>query len=172
MNNHLKKYINSYSDFPEPGVLFHDVSPLLADPQGLQTLSKSLRDNFSEFDFDVVCGIDARGLIFASMLANSFQKGFVMVRKKGKLPGKTIALDYQLEYGSNHLEIQYDTVKAGQKVLIIDDVLATGGTARAAAELVEMLQGKVIAMGFVIELKQLKGRELLQHYQVKSLLQY
>ena len=169
---HLKKLIREVPDFPKPGILFYDITTLLKDPQGLRDLTGAFHDRFAEDPPDVVVGVEARGFIFAPMLADRFNAGFVPVRKPGKLPAKTSSVSYALEYGEDTLEIHEDAVGDGHKVLIVDDLLATGGTAKATCELVEQLGGKVHGLAFAVELSFLPGREKLDGYDVYSVLAY
>lgn len=168
----LKSYIREYPDFPEPGIIFKDISPILRSPDAMRYITDKLYGHFKDKKIDIIAGAESRGLIFASALATRFDKGFVMVRKQGKLPGITNKVAYDIEYGKDIMEIQQDAVKPGQNVWIVDDLLATGGTAKAAAELVEALQGNVVGFSFVIELKFLKGREKIEEYDVQTLVSY
>jgi len=168
----LKGVIRSFPDWPKPGVIFRDIMPLLKDPQALKyTIDEMLRQ-WSGKEIDLVAGIESRGFIFGALLAQRLQKGFVAIRKEGKLPGETLRVSYTIEYGSATMEIQRDAVKPGDRILIVDDLLATGGTAKAAAELIEKLGGVVVGFAFVIELLDLKGREKLKGYTVTSLVAY
>lgn len=168
----LKPLIREIPDFPKPGILFYDITTLLKDPSGLKTVIDSLKEHYAHAAVDVVLGIEARGFIFAPALAYALGVGFVPVRKPKKLPGATQRVEYALEYGSDALEIHADAIQPGQKVLIVDDVLATGGTAAAAARLVEVCGAKVAGLGFVIELDFLHGRGKLPNYDVYSLVKY
>jgi adenine phosphoribosyltransferase len=168
----LKKLIREVPDFPKPGINFYDITTLLKNSSGLRSVIDALRARYEQAKVDVVLGIEARGFIFAPALAYALGAGFVPVRKPKKLPAKTVRQEYQLEYGTDSLEIHEDAVQPGQHVLIVDDLLATGGTAAAVAHLVERLGGKVTGIGFVVELDFLKGREKLTGYDVFSLLHY
>jgi adenine phosphoribosyltransferase len=168
----LKKLIREVPDFPKPGILFYDITTLLKDAGGFKTVIDALRTRYQQSQADVVLGIEARGFIFAPALAYALGAGFVPVRKPKKLPANTVREEYQLEYGTDSLEIHADAIQPGQNVLIVDDLLATGGTARAVAHLVERLGGKVIGLGFVVELDFLHGREKLAGRDVFSLLHY
>jgi adenine phosphoribosyltransferase len=168
----LKALIREIPDFPKPGVLFYDITTLLKEPRGLKSVIDHLGAHYANSGVDVVLGIEARGFIFAPALAYALGVGFVPVRKPKKLPGITQRVEYALEYGSDALEIHADAISAGQKVLIVDDVLATGGTAAAAARLVEVCGAKVAGLGFVIELDFLHGRRKLEGYNVYALLNY
>jgi adenine phosphoribosyltransferase len=169
---HLKQLIRGIPDFPKPGILFYDITTLLKDANGFKAAVDSLSEAFSGKKIDRVVGIEARGFIFASTVAYKLGAGFVPVRKPKKLPAETESVTYALEYGTDSLEIHKDAIEPGHQVLIVDDLLATGGTAKAAIELVEKRGGKVVGVGFVIELEFLNGRERLAGYEVVSLLKY
>ena len=169
---YLKSLIREVPDFPKKGILFYDITTLLKDKTGFATLIDKLSEQYISQDVDLVLGMEARGFIFAPALAYRLNAGFVPVRKPGKLPAECVHYDYALEYGSNTLEIHKDAIQRGQRVLIVDDLLATGGTAGATAKLAESLGGKVAGLGFVVELEFLKGREKLKNYEVTSLLKY
>jgi len=168
----LKKLIREVPDFPKKGILFYDITTLLKDKAGFKKVIEYLTDKMRPFQPDVVLGIEARGFIFAPVLAYNLGAGFVPVRKPKKLPAETERISYELEYGIDTLEIHKDAVKSGTRVVVADDLLATGGTSLATVRLVEKLGGKVAAVSFVIELEALKGRERLNGYEVVSLLQY
>ena len=168
----LKKLIREVPDFPKPGILFYDITTLLKNPQGLHTLIDQLAMHYENQRPDVVVGIEARGFVFGPAIAFRLGVGFVPVRKPKKLPAQTASVTYDLEYGADTLEIHKDAIEPGQRVLISDDLLATGGTALATVKLVEMLVGKVSGLAFVIELEFLKGRRRLNGYDVFSLLKY
>ncbi|HEY8362835.1 MAG TPA: adenine phosphoribosyltransferase [Tissierellaceae bacterium] len=168
----LKEKIRVIMDFPKKGISFKDITTLLKDGEAFKTAIKSLADLVREKDFDLVAGPEARGFIIGAPLAYELGKGFVPARKKGKLPGETIKAEYQLEYGTDVLEMHKDAIKKGQKVLVVDDLLATGGTIFSTIELVEKLGGIVTAVAFLIELTELKGRESLSKYEVISLIKY
>ncbi|HEX2091031.1 MAG TPA: adenine phosphoribosyltransferase [Longimicrobiaceae bacterium] len=169
---HLKSLVRDVPDFPIPGILFRDVTPLLRDPRGLAEVVDRLADEHRDTGIDLVAGIESRGFIFGAPLALRLGVGFVPVRKKGKLPADRVSCEYALEYGSNCLELHRDAVEPGQRILVVDDLLATGGTARASAQLVEELGGVVAGMAFVIELEFLGGRRVLDGYDVRSLIRY
>ena len=169
---YLKSLIREIPDFPKKGILFYDITTLLKDKTGFATLIDKLSEQYISQDVDLVLGMEARGFIFAPALAYRLNAGFVPVRKPGKLPAECVRHDYALEYGKNTLEIHRDAIQKGQRVLIVDDLLATGGTAEATAKLAESLGGKVAGLGFVVELEFLKGREKLKNYEVMSLLKY
>ena len=170
--DHLKQLIREIPDFPKPGINFYDITTLLKDKQGFRKTVDALQDHYRHTPVDIVVGIEARGYFFAPAMAHALGAGFVPVRKPKKLPFTIRSVDYDLEYGTDQLEIHSDAIEPGQKVLIIDDVLATGGTASAVARLIELLEGKVVGLGFVIELTFLHGREKLANYDVFSLIQY
>ena len=168
----LQKIIRDFPDFPKPGILFRDISPVIKDPKALYYITQTFSQRFPVEKIDIVAGIEARGLAFAALLAAHYHKGFFMVRKKGKLPGPTVSMSYGLEYGEAVMEIQQDALKPGQRVLIIDDLLATGGTAVAAANLVEKVGAIVTGLAFVIELTELQGRQRLSNYHIETLVSY
>ena len=168
----LKKLIREVPDFPKKGILFYDITTLLKDKTGLATLIDKLSEHYISQDVDLVLGMEARGFIFAPALAYRLNAGFVPVRKPGKLPAECVRYDYSLEYGTNTLEVHKDAIQKGQRVLIVDDLLATGGTAEATAKLAESLGAKIAGLGFVVELTFLNGRDKLKNYDVMSLLRY
>lgn len=168
----LEDYVLTIPNFPEPGIMFRDITTVIQDPDGLRLAVDQLTAAASACDFDIVVGPESRGFIFGVPVAYLAHKGFVPVRKKGKLPRETISRKYDLEYGQAEIEIHKDAVKPGQKVLIVDDLIATGGSAEAAAKLVEELGGKVVKFLFVMELAGLKGRDRLKGYDVESLIIY
>ncbi len=168
----LKKLIREIPDFPKEGILFYDITTLLKDKVGLAMLIDALAEHYIKEDVDLVLGMEARGFIFAPALAYRLNAGFVPLRKPGKLPAATVKFDYALEYGANTLEIHKDAIQKGQRVLIVDDLLATGGTANATAKLAASLGAEVVGLGFVVELDFLKGRDLLRGHDVFSLLHY
>ncbi len=168
----LKKLVREVPDFPKPGILFYDITTLIKDKCGLQAVIDGLKYHYREAQVDVVLGIEARGFIFAPALAYALGAGFVPVRKPKKLPAACVSIRYDLEYGTDCLEMHKDAVAEGTRVLIVDDLLATGGTAAAAARMVREAGGIVVGLGFVLELTFLKGREKLAGHEVFSLLQY
>ncbi len=168
----LKSLIREVQDFPKPGINFYDITTLLKDKQGFRETIDALGEHYQGTPVDIVIGIEARGYFFAPAMAHALGAGFVPVRKPKKLPSQVQTVEYDLEYGTDSLEIHADAIEPGQRVLIIDDVLATGGTASAVARLVEMLGGQVAGLGFVIELAFLHGRDKLAGYDLFSLLQY
>ena len=168
----LKKLIREVPDYPKPGILFYDLTTLLKDPRGFHTLIDRLCDHYRDHTIDIVAGIEARGFIFAPALAYRLGAGFVPVRKPKKLPGKTTAISYALEYGTDTLEIHEDAIKPGQRVIICDDLLATGGTAAATAKLIQKLGGTIDGTAFAVELTFLNGRAKLPGLDVFSLIQY
>ncbi|HKD03761.1 MAG TPA: adenine phosphoribosyltransferase [Terriglobales bacterium] len=168
----LKKLIREVPDFPKKGILFYDITTLLKDKLGFATLIDGLSEHYLDKDVDLVLGMEARGFIFGPALAYRLNAGFVPVRKPGKLPAATAKVEYDLEYGSNTLEIHKDAIQKGQRVIIVDDLLATGGTAAATVELARSLGADIAGLGFVVELDFLKGREKLPGSEVFSLLHY
>src|SRR2546421_6951371 len=168
----LKKLIREIPDFPKKGILFYDITTLLKDKVGFATLIDALSEFYLLKNIDLVLGIEARGFIFGPALAYRLNAGFVPVRKPGKLPAATAKYDYALEYGTGTLEIHKDAIQKGQRVIIVDDLLATGGTAEATAKLATSLGAQIAGLGFVVELDFLKGREKLKQYDVYSLLRY
>lgn len=168
----LKKLIREVPDFPKPGILFYDITTVLKDKLGFARLIDALSAHYIGKDIDLVLGMEARGFIFGPALAYRLNAGFVPVRKPGKLPAEAIKVSYDLEYGSNALEVHKDAIQEGQRVLIVDDLLATGGTAAATADLASQLGAQIAGLAFVVELDFLKGRERLAKYDVFSLLHY
>ncbi len=168
----LEDYVISIPDFPEPGIIFRDVTSILQDPDGLKLAVDSLLSMVKWLDFDVIVGAEARGFIFGMPVAYETGKAFILARKPGKLPRETVSAEYELEYGTGSIEIHKDAIRPGQKAVIIDDLIATGGTAKAIAGLVEQLGGQVVKLCFVMELAGLKGREQLAGYQVESAIRY
>lgn len=168
----VEKYIRSIPDFPEPGIIFRDITTVTQDPEGLQMAIGEMEEKIKDLDFDVIVGLEARGFMFGTPIAYDMKKSFVPVRKKGKLPWKTITESYELEYGSAEIEIHTDAIKQGQKVVIVDDLIATGGTVAATIKLIERLGGEVAGCVFLTELAGLKGREKLAGYRVESVVVY
>ncbi|MBR3841030.1 MAG: adenine phosphoribosyltransferase [Erysipelotrichales bacterium] len=168
----LKNYIASVQDFPKEGILFRDITPLMADGEAFHYACNELIEYAKEVGATVVVGPESRGFIFGCPVAHALKIGFIPVRKPGKLPRETVSMKYDLEYGSNELHMHSDSIKKGDKVLIIDDLLATGGTVDATIKLIEKMGGEVVGCGFLIELVDLKGRELLKGYNVKALMEY
>lgn len=169
---HLEDYVTSIPDFPEPGIIFRDITTILQDPDGLRQSVDGVIDLIKDIPYDAIVGLEARGFIFGTPVAYAAKKGFIPIRKKGKLPRKTISTKYDLEYGEAEIEIHVDSIQKGGKYVIIDDLLATGGTVEAACRLVEELGGEVVRICFVMELAGLKGRERLARYDVRSLITY
>lgn len=165
-------YIRSIPDFPEPGIIFRDVTSILQDADGLKLAIDEMAKVLEGVDFDVIAGAESRGFIFGMPLAYLLHKPFVLIRKKGKLPCETVEKTYDLEYGTATIEMHRDAVLPGQKVVLVDDLIATGGTMKAAAELVEELGGEVVKLVFLLELAGLKGREGLKGYDVSSIVSY
>ena len=172
MSTELKKHIRNIQDFPKKGIVFRDITTLLKNPTALSQAFDELYNSTKELMVDKVVGIESRGFIFGAMLAQKLNAGFVPVRKPGKLPAETEKEFYDLEYGKDSIEIHKDAIRSGEKVLIHDDLLATGGTAKAAINLVEKLGGEVVQVLFLVELSFLNGREKLKGYNVKSLVDY
>ena len=168
----IEDYVVSIPDFPEPGIIFRDVTSVLQDAEGLHLAIDLMQEKLEGLDFDVVVGPESRGFIFGVPIAYNLHKPFVPVRKKGKLPCETVSRSYDLEYGSATIEMHKDSIKPGQKVAIIDDLIATGGTVEAAIKLVEELGGEVVKVVFLMELAGLKGRERLAGYDVASVIRY
>ena len=169
---HLRTKIRHVPDFPKPGILFYDITTLLRDAAGLRQTIDGLSEPFRDKQIDLVVGIESRGFILGCAIADRLGAGFVPARKPGKLPGNTIQQSYQLEYGSDALEIHEDGIEEGQRVLIVDDLLATGGTAKATGSVVKKLQGEILSYAFLIILKGLKGDELLKPVPVFNILEY
>lgn len=168
----LEEYVRTIPDFPEPGIMFRDVTSILQDKDGFKLAIDSLLELLKDVEFDVLAGAESRGFIFGAPLAYALNKPFVLIRKKGKLPCKTVSTSYALEYGTAEIEMHEDSVAPGQKVVLIDDLLATGGTMEASAKLVEQLGGDVVKILFVMELAGLNGRSKLAKYDVASVLTY
>lgn len=164
----IKNYIRTIPDFPKEGIMFRDITTVLQDKDGFRLAVDSMAELIKDTDFDVIAGIESRGFVFGAALAYKLGKPLVTVRKKGKLPYKTISEEYSLEYGTAEIEIHSDAIEKGQRVIIVDDLIATGGTVKAAARLVERLGGTVSAALFLLELPDLKGRETLSDYKVLS----
>lgn len=168
----VEKYIRSIPDFPEPGIIFRDITTVMQDPEGLQLAVSGMKEKIQDIDFDVIVGLEARGFMFGTPIAYDMKKAFVPVRKKEKLPCETISETYELEYGCAEIEIHTDAIKPGQKVIIVDDLIATGGTVAAAIKLIERLGGKVVGCVFLVELAGLNGRNALAGYDVESVITY
>jgi adenine phosphoribosyltransferase len=170
--DHLKKLIRDVPDFPKPGILFKDIAPIFQNPEAVDFAAAELAISFSTIGIDIVAGIESRGFLLGPLIAGHLNAKFVMIRKPGKLPGHVLKHEYDLEYGSDNLEIQKDAIQTGEKVLIHDDVLATGGTAQAAMNLIEKAGGEIGGFGFLIELGLLDGREKLANSSIHSVLKY
>ena len=168
----LEEYVRSIPDFPEKGIIFRDVTSVLQDADGLQLAIDTMQDLIKDIDYDVVVGAESRGFIFGAPIAYNNHKPFVLIRKKGKLPCETIEETYDLEYGTAEIEVHAEDIRPGEKVVIIDDLIATGGTIRAAADIVESLGAEVACMVCLLELKGLNGRAVLEKYDVKTVIQY
>ena len=172
MNNDLKQYIRDVPDFPKKGIIFKDITTLLKNPVALKLTLDILYDRVKDLKIDKVVGIEARGFIFGAMLAEKLNAGFVPLRKPGKLPAEVFKQTYELEYGTDSIEIHKDAISKGDRILLHDDLLATGGTAKAACDLIEKIGGNVVQTLFIIELAFLGGREKLKNYKVDSLINY
>ena len=168
----VEDYIRSIPDFPEPGIIFRDVTSILQDAEGLKLAIDSMVKLLDGVEFDVIAGAESRGFIFGVPIAYALGKPFVPVRKAGKLPCETVSAEYALEYGTAKIEIHKDAIKPGEKVVLVDDLIATGGTIEAAAGLVEQLGGEVVKIIFLMELAGLKGRDKLEKYEVASVVSY
>jgi|TARA_B100000809_G_scaffold242092_1_gene265869 adenine phosphoribosyltransferase len=168
----LREKIAEYPNFPKKGILFRDFSPILKDPAAFSLIVDEFSKHFHPKEIDLFAGIESRGFILASVLASRYNKGMIMIRKVGKLPGKIVKLSYTIEYGKDTIEIQKDIIKKGQRILICDDLLATGGTAKASAKLIEKVGGKISGFAFIIELTELNGIKEISKYDCKSLVKY
>lgn len=168
----IDQYVKSIPDFPEQGIIFRDITTIIQDPEGLRKSIDGIVEQLKGVDFNVVLGPESRGFIFGMPVAYALGKGFVPIRKKGKLPRETVCKEYELEYGTAVIEMHKDAIKPGDKVVIVDDLIATGGTTKAIIEMVESLGGEVVKIEFVMELAGLHGRERLAGYEVDSLLIY
>lgn len=168
----LKDYVRTIPDFPEPGIMFRDVTTVLQDAEGFKLAIDTMTDLIGDVAFDVVVGAESRGFILGAPIAYKTGKPFILVRKKGKLPCDTVQKSYELEYGTATIEMHKDSIKPGQKVVLVDDLIATGGTVEAAAQLIEELGGEIVKVVFLIELEGLKGREKLSKYDVEAAIKY
>ena len=168
----LKEKIEEYQNFPKKGILFRDFSPILKDPSALSYVVDEFSKYFHPKDIDIFAGIESRGFLLACAMAIKYQKGMFMIRKKGKLPGKKVSISYTIEYGKDVIEIQKNIIESGQRVLICDDLLATGGTAKASAKLLEKVGAKIAGFAFIIELTELGGMKGISKYNCKSLVKY
>jgi adenine phosphoribosyltransferase len=169
---HLEKYIRNIPDWPKKGILFRDITPLLADARAFAAAIDALCAGFTEANIEYVASVEARGFIFGAAVAKKLRAGFVPIRKKDKLPFKTESISYDLEYGTDTLEVHNDAVKKGAKVLMVDDLLATGGTMTAACKLIEKIGGQIAGIAFLIELTDLAGRKKLSGYKIKTVISY
>lgn len=172
MSKRVEDYVRSIPNFPEEGIIFRDITTVLQDKEGFSLAIDSMQKELEGIEFDAILGAESRGFIFGAPLAYNLKKAFVPVRKKGKLPCETIEMEYELEYGTATLEIHKDAINPGDKVVIVDDLIATGGTIEAITKLVEMLGGEVVKIVFLLELEGLKGREKLKDYNVASVVKY
>lgn len=168
----IEEYVRSIPDFPEPGIIFRDVTSILQDAEGYKLAIDLMQEKLKDVEFDVIAGAESRGFIFGAPIAYNLNKPLVLVRKKGKLPCETVSREYDLEYGSATIEMHKDSIQPGQKVVLVDDLIATGGTIEAAAKLIEELGGEVVKIVFLMELAGLKGREKLAEYDVESVICY
>ncbi|MBP5164738.1 MAG: adenine phosphoribosyltransferase [Lachnospiraceae bacterium] len=168
----IEDYVRTVPDFPKEGIMFRDVTTVLKDPDGFQLAIDLMMKELAGLDFDVIAGTESRGFIFASPIAYLMKKSLILVRKKGKLPFDTVSESYDLEYGSAEIEIHSDSIKKGEKVVLVDDLIATGGTMAASAKLFERLGGEVVRMVFLMELEGLEGRKILKDYDVRSIIKY
>lgn len=168
----IEDYVRSIPDFPEPGIIFRDVTSVLQDKDGLKLAIDQMQELLKDIDFDVIVGPESRGFIFGVPIAYNLNKAFIPIRKKGKLPCETISMDYDLEYGKATIEMHKDAIKPGQRVVIVDDLIATGGTIEAITKLIEMLGGVVVKIIFLMELKGLKGRDKLAGHNIETVIQY
>ncbi len=168
----LEEYVVSIPDFPEKGIIFRDVTSVLQDAEGLQLAIDTMQDKIKDLEYDVVAGPESRGFIFGTPIAYNTKKPFVLIRKAGKLPRETVSVSYDLEYGKSVMEMHKDSIKPGQRVLIVDDLIATGGTTRAMIDLIEELGGVVVGVVVLIELAGLKGREKIAQYRLESAIRY
>ncbi len=168
----LKDYVTTIPDFPKPGIMFRDITTVVSSAEGLKMSIDQMVDQLKNIDFDLVAGSESRGFVFGTPVAYALGKGFVLVRKKGKLPRETISQEYDLEYGTATLEMHKDAIKPGDRVVIVDDLIATGGTTEAMIKMIERLGGKVVKICFVMELAGLGGRDRLKGYDVTSLIRY
>ena len=166
----IEEFIREIPDFPKEGILFKDITPILHNPETYNYVIDKMVEYYSDFEIDYVAAIEARGFLFGPQIAMRLNKGFIPIRKPGKLPADVISAEYELEYGTNTIEIHKDAVKPGDKILLIDDLLATGGTTRAAINLIEKLEGEVVGIGFLLELLALEGRAELKGYDIYSLI--
>ncbi|BCN29923.1 adenine phosphoribosyltransferase [Anaeromicropila herbilytica] len=168
----LEEYVRSIPNFPEEGIIFRDITSVLQDKDSLKLAIDQMQDTIKDIDFDIVVGPESRGFIFGVPIAYNLNKGFVPVRKKGKLPCETVEMEYDLEYGSAVVEMHKDSIKPGQKVVIIDDLIATGGTIEAIVKLIKQLGGEVVKIVFLMELEGLNGRDKLKDYDIEAVIKY
>ena len=168
----LEEYVRSIPDFPEEGIIFRDVTSVLQDAEGLHLAIETMQDMVKDLEVDVIAGPESRGFIFGTPIAYNMHKPFVLIRKKGKLPCETVSIDYELEYGTATIEMHKDSIKPGQKVLIVDDLIATGGTTKAMIDLVESLGGEVVGIVVLMEMAGLQGRKKIEGYRLDSAIVY
>lgn len=172
MNNNIADYVTDIPDYPEEGIIFRDITTVIQNPDSMKMAIDEMTALIGDTECDLVAGAEARGFIFGAPIAYNLGKGFIPVRKKGKLPRETVSQSYELEYGTAEIEIHKDSIKPGQKVVLVDDLMATGGTMEAAVKLIESLGGEVVKIVFLIELAGLKGREKLEGYDIASVITY
>lgn len=168
----VEEYVRTIPDFPEEGIMFRDITTVIESPDGFRLAIDEMKKRLENVDFDVIAGAESRGFIFGAPLAYALGKGFVLIRKKGKLPCKTVSMSYDLEYGSAEIEMHEDSIKPGQKVVVVDDLIATGGTVEAAIKLIEQLGGDVVKVLFLMELAGLEGKKRLANYDVEAVVTY
>ncbi len=168
----LKKYIRTVPDFPKPGILFKDITPLVQNATAFHQTIELLKKRYEQKEIDIVLGVESRGFVFGAALAYALKKGFSLIRKTGKLPWRKVSETYDLEYGTDTIQMHEDGIQKGDRVLVVDDLLATGGTAKAACQLIQRMGGKVVECAFVVELEFLKGREKLKETEIFSLVKY
>ena len=168
----VEEYVRTIPDFPEEGIMFRDITTVIESPEGFRLAIDEMKKRLENVDFDVIAGAESRGFIFGAPLAYALGKGFVLIRKKGKLPCKTVSMSYDLEYGSAEIEMHEDSIKPGQKVVVVDDLIATGGTVEAAIKLIEQLGGDVVKVLFLMELAGLEGKKRLANYDVEAVVTY
>ncbi len=168
----VEDYVRTIPDFPEEGIMFRDITTVIESPEGFHLAIDEMKKRLENVDFDLIAGAESRGFVFGAPLAYALGKGFVLVRKKGKLPCKTVSMSYDLEYGSAEIEMHEDSIKPGQKVVVVDDLIATGGTVEASIKLIEQLGGKIVKVLFLMELAGLEGRKRLSDYDVDAVVTY
>lgn len=168
----IEDYVRTIPDFPEEGIMFRDITTVIESPEGFRLAIDEMKKRLENVEFDVIAGAESRGFIFGAPLAYALGKGFVLIRKKGKLPCKTVSMSYDLEYGSAEIEMHEDSIKPGQKIVVVDDLIATGGTVEASIKLIEQLGGEVVKVLFLMELAGLEGKKRLANYDVEAVVTY